>query len=96
MVGDRWGDIEAGRRAGCRTILVGDGYGEEQKSTPDAIVATLGDAADWIIAQSGNGSNDMKIWINSKSASLLMVPTRKACLTSIIIPTSRASPPTRL
>jgi D-glycero-D-manno-heptose 1,7-bisphosphate phosphatase len=28
MVGDRWRDIEAGRRAGCRTILLGNGYGE--------------------------------------------------------------------
>lgn len=51
MIGDRWRDIEAGRRAGCRTILIGDGYGEELLSTPDAVVATLGDAADWILAQ---------------------------------------------
>ena len=29
MIGDRWRDIEAGRRAGCRTILIGNGYGEE-------------------------------------------------------------------
>ena len=28
MVGDRWRDIDAGRAAGCRTILIGDGYGE--------------------------------------------------------------------
>ena len=52
MIGDRWRDIEAGRRAGCRTILIGSGYGEELKSTPDAVVATLGDAAEWILAQS--------------------------------------------
>ena len=32
MVGDRWRDIEAGRRAGCKTILLGDGYGEQFKS----------------------------------------------------------------
>ena len=52
MIGDRWRDIEAGRRAGCRTILIGNGYGEELKSTPDAVVATLGEAVDWILAQS--------------------------------------------
>ena len=46
MIGDRWRDIEAGRR----TILIGNGYGEELKSIPDAFVATLGDAADWILA----------------------------------------------
>jgi D-glycero-D-manno-heptose 1,7-bisphosphate phosphatase len=49
MIGDRWRDIEAGRRAGCRTILIGNGYGEAFKSIPDAFVATLGDAADWIL-----------------------------------------------
>jgi len=54
VVGDRWRDIEAGRRAGCRTILVGDGYGESFRSPPDAAVATLGDAVDWILGQEQN------------------------------------------
>lgn len=52
MIGDRWRDIEAGRRAGCRTILIGNGYAERLQSTPDTIAATLGDAADWIVARS--------------------------------------------
>jgi D-glycero-D-manno-heptose 1,7-bisphosphate phosphatase len=51
LVGDRWRDIEAGRRAGCRTILIGDGYSEKLTSPPDVAVATLGEAADWILAQ---------------------------------------------
>jgi D-glycero-D-manno-heptose 1,7-bisphosphate phosphatase len=51
LIGDRWRDIEAGRRAGCRTILIGDNYGEALKSTPDAAVETFGEAADWILAQ---------------------------------------------
>jgi len=51
VVGDRWRDIEAGRRAGCRTILVGDGYGESLRSPPDIAVATLGEAVEWILAQ---------------------------------------------
>jgi len=51
MVGDRWRDTEVGRRAGCRTILIGDGYGEESKSPPDAAFASLGEAANWILAQ---------------------------------------------
>jgi len=51
MVGDRWRDIEAGRRAGCRTIMIGHGYGEEIKSPPDVTVAGLGEAANWILAQ---------------------------------------------
>ena len=52
MVGDRWRDIEAGRRAGCRTILIGDGYGEAFPCTPTIKLASLPDAASWIIEQS--------------------------------------------
>jgi len=51
MVGDRYRDIEAGHSAGCRTILVGDGYGETFKAQPDAMVGTLSEAADWILKQ---------------------------------------------
>ena len=51
MVGDRWRDIEAGRRAGCRTILIGDGYAEGLTSAPDIAVASLSEAADWIVGQ---------------------------------------------
>ena len=52
MVGDRWSDIEAGRRAGCRTILVGVGYGEENRWAvePDARVTSLAEAAAWILS----------------------------------------------
>lgn len=51
MVGDRYRDIEAGHSAGCRTILVGNGYGEVFKAQPDAIVSSLSEAADWILRQ---------------------------------------------
>ena len=49
MVGDRWRDIEAGRAAGCRTVLVGDGYGEPATCAPDMTVAHMGEAATWIL-----------------------------------------------
>jgi D-glycero-D-manno-heptose 1,7-bisphosphate phosphatase len=52
MVGDRWRDIEAGRRAGCRTILIGDGYGETFPSAPTIKLASLRRAICWIIQQS--------------------------------------------
>jgi D-glycero-D-manno-heptose 1,7-bisphosphate phosphatase len=52
MVGDRWRDIEAGRRAGCRTLLIGDGYQEGLQSQPDVRVGSLSDAAAWIFSQS--------------------------------------------
>jgi len=52
MVGDRWRDVEAGRRAGCRTILIGDGYGETFPSAPTTKVTSLHEAASWIIERS--------------------------------------------
>jgi D-glycero-D-manno-heptose 1,7-bisphosphate phosphatase len=52
MVGDRWRDIEAGRRAGCRTILIGHGYGETFPSAPTIKLASLPHAASWITGQS--------------------------------------------
>jgi D-glycero-D-manno-heptose 1,7-bisphosphate phosphatase len=51
IVGDRWRDIEAGRRAGCRTVLVGDGYGEKFPCAPTVTVTSLARAASWIIDQ---------------------------------------------
>jgi D-glycero-D-manno-heptose 1,7-bisphosphate phosphatase len=57
MIGERSRDIEAGKRAGCLTVLVGDGYGESLVSKPDAKVASLADAATWIHGLSRLGYN---------------------------------------
>jgi histidinol phosphatase-like enzyme len=35
MVGDRWRDVEAGRRAGCRTVLIDNGNETEWVGGPD-------------------------------------------------------------
>jgi D-glycero-D-manno-heptose 1,7-bisphosphate phosphatase len=51
MVGDRWRDIEAGRSAGCATVLVDNGQTEPLPHEPDVRVSTLAEAADWILAQ---------------------------------------------
>lgn len=52
MVGDRWRDVEAGRAAGCGvTILVDYGYDEAVPHEPDARVASLAEAADWLLAR---------------------------------------------
>jgi D-glycero-D-manno-heptose 1,7-bisphosphate phosphatase len=48
MVGDRWRDVEAGLRAGCRTVFVDHGY-DERSVQPDASVSDLGEAAVWIL-----------------------------------------------
>ena len=50
MIGDRWKDIEAGRQAGCKTILIDYGYAETGSGgPPDCTVHSLSEAADWII-----------------------------------------------
>jgi D-glycero-D-manno-heptose 1,7-bisphosphate phosphatase len=51
LVGDRWRDIEAGQRAGCSTVFIDRGYDERQPEQPDAIVGSLQEAADWILAR---------------------------------------------
>lgn len=50
MVGDRWRDIEAGRRAGCRTVFVNYGYAEQRPENPDLVVASLEEATEWILS----------------------------------------------
>ncbi len=57
MVGDKADDIEAGKRAGCRTVLVRTGYGGESESQmaaggprPDLVADNLGAAARAIAA----------------------------------------------
>jgi D-glycero-D-manno-heptose 1,7-bisphosphate phosphatase len=51
LVGDRWRDIEAGRRAGVRaTVLIDRGYAEGCRVEPDARVHSLTEAVDWILA----------------------------------------------
>lgn len=56
MVGDTTSDIEAGRRAGLRTILVRTGYaGQDGKysAKPDYVVPDLAAAVDWILKGHG-------------------------------------------
>jgi D-glycero-D-manno-heptose 1,7-bisphosphate phosphatase len=48
MVGDRWRDVDAGRAAGCRTILIESGYAE-QRSEPDFSVSSLAEACTIIL-----------------------------------------------
>ena len=56
MVGDRWRDVEAGQNAGCRTILIDDGYEERQPvRPPDVRVRSLREAAEWILQMSRKG-----------------------------------------
>jgi D-glycero-D-manno-heptose 1,7-bisphosphate phosphatase len=50
MVGDRAKDVEAGRRAGCRTIFIDHHYRESRPEPPaDFTTYSLLDAAQWIL-----------------------------------------------
>lgn len=45
MIGDRWRDTEAGRKAGCITIFIDYGYAEKQPESVDFRVDSLTEAA---------------------------------------------------
>ncbi|PYO56585.1 MAG: HAD family hydrolase, partial [Candidatus Rokuibacteriota bacterium] len=51
MIGDRWKDVEAGRRARCMTVFIDNGYAERGPvdCQPDHRVTTLFEAAQWIL-----------------------------------------------
>jgi D-glycero-D-manno-heptose 1,7-bisphosphate phosphatase len=49
VVGDRWRDVEAGHRAGCRAIFIDRGYREQQPDGPFLRVRSLAEAANWIL-----------------------------------------------
>lgn len=52
MVGDRWRDIEAGRRAGCKTVFIDYGYDEPRPEDVDFKADSLLGAAEWILTGS--------------------------------------------
>jgi len=51
MIGDRWKDIEAGRRAGCQTALVNAAATEVKRCHPDFQAPSLWEAEQWILRQ---------------------------------------------
>jgi D-glycero-D-manno-heptose 1,7-bisphosphate phosphatase len=56
MIGDRWKDVEAGRRAGCTTLLIDHGYSEPLPPgrPPDWTARSLAEAAAWILNHRGD------------------------------------------
>jgi D-glycero-D-manno-heptose 1,7-bisphosphate phosphatase len=55
MVGDRWSDVEAGRAAGCRTVLIDNPYCCRERCQPDYCAADLPAATQWILRQVQGG-----------------------------------------
>lgn len=55
MIGDRWKDIEAGQRAGCKTIWLDQKYAEKApEKAPDFIASNLTEAVEWIKLNQGD------------------------------------------
>ena len=51
MVGDRWRDVEAGQRAGCKSIFIDYGYQEQQPERVDFRVKSLSEAVPFILGE---------------------------------------------
>ena len=49
MIGDRWSDVEAGRRAGCRTIFIDSGYAEQAPEAPDFDASNFTRAVEFVL-----------------------------------------------
>lgn len=52
VVGDRWRDADAGRAAGCKTVLLRRPY--NAGDTADVVVESLEDAAAWILSDAAS------------------------------------------
>jgi len=58
MVGDRWRDISAGQRAGCRTIWIDRGYDEGAPTGASHTTDGLPAAVAWMLNQKGGDNED--------------------------------------
>ncbi len=61
VVGDRWKDVEAGKRAGCKTVFIDYQYREELKSIPDVCVKNVFEAVKWILQDSSEATETMAV-----------------------------------
>src|ERR1022692_1880796 len=59
MVGDRWRDVDCGKRAGVRTVFIDFRYSEKFNSAPDYTVGTFPEAASLILGIAGRGKSDV-------------------------------------
>lgn len=50
MIGDRWRDVDCGKRAGVRTVFIDFGYAEQLQAAPDFTAPNFVDAARIVLA----------------------------------------------
>ena len=78
IVGDRWRDIEAGRRAGVRAaVLIDRRYREALRGEPDARVSSLTEAVDWILAPDPISRLRVKLFADGASVADMMALARR-------------------
>jgi D-glycero-D-manno-heptose 1,7-bisphosphate phosphatase len=71
LVGDRWSDVEAGQRAGCRTAWIDCGYAEPApRVPPDVRVVSLAEAATWILNKRRKDENHDEVSTGTQSKTL--------------------------
>lgn len=51
LIGDRWRDVDCGKRAGVRTVFIDFGYNEKLRAEPEFIARSFAEAAGIILAQ---------------------------------------------
>jgi D-glycero-D-manno-heptose 1,7-bisphosphate phosphatase len=60
MIGDRWRDIAAGQRAGCRTIWIDRRYNENPPTRADYTTDGLPAAVEWILDEKEAADEDAR------------------------------------
>ena len=82
MVGDRWRDVEAGRRAGCRTVFIDLGYAERRPEPPADYVRPRTSPPPWtgsFLKPPAEDDLHDRALPTSKSRSSPTAPTAAAC-----------------
>lgn len=59
VVGDMQLDVEFGKAANCKTILIGEGMALDEKTNPDAIASDLSEAVQLILRCTGEHNTDL-------------------------------------
>ena len=78
LVGDRWTDIEAGKRAGCKTFLVQHDLTDPGQCNPDFKVNSLLEAANWILQRVQGATLQSQGWENHKMMREKILPQHEA------------------
>ena len=78
MIGDRWKDVEAGRRAGCHTVLLAHPYNAGERQTCDYRAESMGDAASWILSRTADQARSPKAEMGEPALVTVMMPAYNA------------------